>query len=64
MEALAVPMVAVLALMLALAVAVIIRTLVLLGQTLRENDALRAQIAPFDADGNGKIGGSKPRGKG
>lgn len=24
----------------------------------------RAQIAAFDGDGNGKIGGSKPRGKG
>lgn len=30
----------------------------------RELRKLRDQIAPFDRDGDGKIGGSKPRGKG
>jgi hypothetical protein len=29
-----------------------------------ENLSLREQIAAFDSAGNGKIGGSKPRGKG
>jgi hypothetical protein len=33
-------------------------------ETHRELQSLRAQIAPFDHDGDGKIGGSKPRGKG
>lgn len=33
-------------------------------ETHRELQDLRAQIAAFDHDGNGKIGGSKPRGKG